>query len=251
MAGVHALERIRAQLGGAVELHLVDERDVHARVDRDTSGAAHRVRAEHRQDHIGPGVHAPVAQRLAEILVLSLQSHTRGRIEQADQADGAVDQEAAGGGRRLLAPELQQAVVQGADFTDIAEEVAHAGAHEAGGDGLVGIDHRQEDELVQAIVEGVHAPVEPLPRVVHVGDDLVVELGQGVHRRFLIRPQGRSGGAADELGEQHQDDEQEPGAKWCGGHCPCPPFFPESLRKVTMSAMFCRYSKLPRWPPRG
>lgn len=94
---------------------------------------------------------------MAEVFGLARDAHLRGRVPQAGDADGGVEQQPGGDVQRALALELQQAVEQVGDVAQVVEEVADAFAQEFWGDVGVAMHHRQEHPLVEAVVEVVQA----------------------------------------------------------------------------------------------
>ena len=60
-------------------------------------------------------------------------------------------------------PPLQGVVDDAVDFRQIAEEIVHPGANRRG-HAAIHVRHRQKDRLVEARIEPVGEPVQPLPR---------------------------------------------------------------------------------------
>src|SRR3546814_8158939 len=91
---------------GLVVLHLADRRQL--AVADQAEGVAHRARAEQRQLDVARSLPAPHAQRLAEVLALVGQLRVAGRVEDAADAQRAVEREAPQRLRRLLRLALQR-----------------------------------------------------------------------------------------------------------------------------------------------
>src|SRR3546814_10591324 len=90
----------------SVVLHLADRRQL--AVADQAEGVAHRARAEQRQLDVARSLPAPHAQRLAEVLALVGQLRVAGRVEDAADAQRAVEREAPQRRRRLLRLPLRQ-----------------------------------------------------------------------------------------------------------------------------------------------
>src|SRR5690606_19062925 len=118
----HVLERLRCrqepgapfEQAQAVETPLpapvVDKVDrVGKSVGNPPGAIAERARSEQRNDDVRPTRNAPLAERLAEILVVAIETGGGGRIEDAADAGDRVQQEAfevAQAGERLALQEL-------------------------------------------------------------------------------------------------------------------------------------------------
>ena len=122
-------------------------------VDRQAARVAQVGGAQDRQHQVGAAWQAIEAESLAKVFGLAWYAHFRGRIPQAGDADGGVEQQPGGDVQRALALELQQAVEQVGDVAQVVEEVADAFAQEFWGDVGVAMHHRQEHPLVEAVVE--------------------------------------------------------------------------------------------------
>src|SRR3546814_1193825 len=122
-AHIHQLQALQEH-AGLVVLHLADRRQL--AVADQAEGVAHRARAEQRQLDVARSLPAPHAQRLAEVLALVGQLRVAGRVEDAADAQRAVEGEAPQRLRRLLRLALQQGVERAARLDQVVEEVAHA-----------------------------------------------------------------------------------------------------------------------------
>ncbi len=131
-------------------------------------GVAQVGRAQRRKNQVRPLGNAPITEGLAEIFALTRQPHARCRVPEAAHTQDAVEQETCSGVRRALALELSQAVEQRRHFAEVAEEIAHAGAHRPRRDVAIAAHHRQHHPLIEPIVEVVDAPVDRLERIVDV-----------------------------------------------------------------------------------
>ena len=149
-------------------MRYVEEVDflVDAEVDHQPRGVAQVRRAQDRQHQVSTARYAVKAQSLAEVFTLTGQAHCRGRIPQATDAYGRVQQQAPCGFQRAVALELQQAVEQVGHVAQVVEEVAHARAQKAWRDIAIAVDHRQEHPLIEAVVEMVDPAVERLQRII-------------------------------------------------------------------------------------
>ena len=104
----------------------------------------------------------------AEVFVDFRVAHRGGDVNEAAEAiDGVVDN-ARQYLQRLADFELEQAVGERADVAEVAEEVAHAFFHRAGGDGVVAGSEGFEQVGVDGVVEDEDFAVERLPRGVGV-----------------------------------------------------------------------------------
>ena len=81
--------------------------------------------------------------------------------------------------------QLQGAVDQRGDVADIVEEVVHPFLRDVRYHRLVGAHHRQEDIFVEAVVEAVHGPVEPLPGIRNLIGDVGGARDQHILRREI------------------------------------------------------------------
>ena len=119
---------------------------------------AHRAWPEDGQHEIRPAANAPITQRLAEVLVVFLQPVRD--IEQAEDAERAVEQETRAVGDGLGELELQQVVGGDDDIIQVGEKIAH---HDLAGErhyGVVALRHRFGDGPVDGVIELVNAAVE-------------------------------------------------------------------------------------------
>ncbi len=138
----------------------------------DVPDLAHSVaevrEADEGDDQVRPRLHAPLAEGLAEVLVVLVQPGRRGRIEQAAKSHGRVQQQPARVAARLLELRLQQVVDDGDGVGEVVDEIRDSRAHYARRDLDVGLRHRSGDGLVEAIVELVGHAVDPLQGIARV-----------------------------------------------------------------------------------
>ena len=135
-------------------------------VDGDFPEIPRAGRAEQWQHQIRPVGNAPVGQGDAEIVLLEWQADTAGRIKEAAEADGQVDQEAPAGLQRALGPALQEVIAHRDRHAKIGEEVADRAAHRVIGDLAVADRDRPDHRLVQGPVEGIGLAIEFFPWIV-------------------------------------------------------------------------------------
>ena len=86
----------------------------------------------------GPGVHAPVAERQTEILIVAIQARRGRRIEQTTYADRGIEHEASEIVGRGLEFALQRIIDHHRRRVQIREEIADARADGLGHDAHVG-----------------------------------------------------------------------------------------------------------------
>ncbi|VFT62525.1 Uncharacterised protein [Pseudomonas aeruginosa] len=136
----------------AYVVHVVVRADVDIRNLR--RRVAQRARAEQRQHDVRAAADTPVAQGLAEVLVVALQPHRGRHVDQASQTEGAVEQQPAGVHAGVAELGLQQVVGQVLHVADVIEEVVHPILDEVRGDLLVALGQRFQRIGVQGVVEG-------------------------------------------------------------------------------------------------
>src|SRR3546814_3687720 len=101
---------------------------------------------EQRQLDVARSLPAPHAQRLAEVLALVGQLRVAGRVEDAADAQRAVEREAPQRLRRLLRLALQQGVERADRLAQVVEEVAHAQPDRPRHHLRVGLGQRRSEE---------------------------------------------------------------------------------------------------------
>ncbi len=114
-------------------------------------------------------MHAPLAQRLAEIFVVLVEAGRRGRVEQAPEAQRGIQQEAGGVVTRGGQLALQAVVDQRGDGVEVGEEIAHAGADETRHHLHVGARGGTKDGAIQRVIDLERSAVESLPGIARVG----------------------------------------------------------------------------------
>jgi len=82
-----------------------------------------------------------------------------GHVEDTHHADGAVDQEAAGGVKGTKEVRLQQVVGEHQRFAQVLGKIVHATLHRHR-QVRIPAGHRTDDRVVQALVEGEHGTVD-------------------------------------------------------------------------------------------
>src|SRR3954453_19382871 len=133
-------------------------------VDGGAAGVPDVRGPEDRQHEVGAGRDAPPSQGLAEVLAMLGQAEPGRDVEQAEDADRRVHDQAAGRGAEHGGAGLQRAVQPVPELAEVAEEVPHAPPHRVGHHPLVAAGDRQEDPAVEDRVEPVDAAGEALPR---------------------------------------------------------------------------------------
>src|SRR5690606_32370710 len=139
------------EVAGAVVLDLADRRQ--RRVADQAEAVAQRARAEQRQLDVARGLPAPDAERLPEILAAVGDLRVAGRIEEAADAERAVDQETAQRLPGFLRLALQQRVQCAERLAQVVEEVADAEPRRARYRGHVRFRQRLGDGAVDRVVE--------------------------------------------------------------------------------------------------
>ena len=129
---------------------------------------AHGRGAKERQHEEGAAVHTVMGERGAEVFVDFRVAHGGCDVDKAAEAVNGVVDDAREDLQRLAEFELKQAVRQRADVAEVAEEVADAFFHRAGGDGVVAGGERFEQVGIDGVVEDEDFAVERFPRVVGV-----------------------------------------------------------------------------------
>src|SRR6185503_17203402 len=165
----------RALVDRITDLHpeaIPDERQdvaegVHEAIDELADAVPYRQGLHERQHEVGTRPASPHAQRLAEVLTALLDApEILRQIEEAANARGAVDQEAAEltAGAAPLA--LEQAVHEPRHEVDVVEAVADHHLKRLRHDHHVGACGGLEHPAVEAAIEREHLLVERLPGVV-------------------------------------------------------------------------------------
>ncbi len=135
-------------------------------------------------------------------------------IEKSEYADGGVQHETKDGLRRAHRLALQDLVGEGDQIVEIGEEVVDTVADRTRHDEAIGLDHRNEDHLIEVSVEKIDTPVPALPGVIDVDGKLgigiiTVELNDRRLQHLavwlrLVRGAGRQ----QQQGEQEPEDAQ-------------------------------------------
>ena len=126
------------------------------RIGPDIPGAGE---TQHRQHQEIALPHTPITQGLTEVLVMLGQTHGAGYIEKAQHTQGAVIENPGGVLEGLFALELQHIVEYHHHIPQIAKEVGYAIIDNLGGQLLIGLGHRFEQNSVQGFVELVDGSV--------------------------------------------------------------------------------------------
>src|SRR5690606_22252063 len=121
---------------------------------------------EERDDQVRTALHSPGTKGLTEVLVVLLQAHVFGYVEETEKTEGGVEDQATGIDPGVMQLALQQVVGQVADIADIAEYVMHAVFEELRRNGPVPLRHRLQRIGIESVVEAEHGTVEAFPRVV-------------------------------------------------------------------------------------
>ncbi len=124
---------------------------------------------QQRNDHKRAARHAPVAQRLTEVFVVALQAHAGTYVDEAQQAEGGVDDQARSVDSSRFRLGLQHVVRQVADIADVAEEVMDTVFDELRCDVLIPLGQRLERVSVKGIVEFENGTVDAFPRIIFSG----------------------------------------------------------------------------------
>ena len=194
LEALEELEVERAVVHGVLDLHeqtRVEERHevrhrVQETVDTLADAVANRQRLEERQDEERTRADAVEAESLAEVFTALLDALVLRDVEQAADADRAVEQEAPELAHGAVELALEEAVHHARHEPDVVEAVRDHHLHAIGHDGVVPLRHRLEHVAVEPAVELEHLLVEVLPGVV-----LLV-------RRVGLRERGRRGGLGHE-----------------------------------------------------
>ncbi len=164
-ANIDAVEDV----GGQVLRQVVAARQVVDRVGEDVHALAEQVAvvagAEERQHQEPAFAHAPVAQGLAEVLVVLDQADPVADVDQSADTPDAVDHEAPGIGRALAELGLEEIVDDGGRIDQVGEEIGDAFARPARGDGDIALGRRLQHVLVGLGVEAPHRPVDRFERI--------------------------------------------------------------------------------------
>ncbi|MNM99320.1 hypothetical protein D3C81_1118750 [compost metagenome] len=124
---------------------------------------------QQRQHHVRAAADTPVAQRLTEVFVIALQAHFRADINDAQQAEGGVENDSCGINACGTRFGLQDIVGQVAHIADITEEVVNAVFDKLRRHVLVALGQGFERVSVEHIVELVNRAVDAFPRIIFRG----------------------------------------------------------------------------------
>src|SRR5207249_1923813 len=128
----------------------------------------HVRRPENRDHQIRTGLDSPVAECLAEVLLVLVQTDFGGGVEQAADAHRRVQEEAP----RILPEtpefELQQVVDHRDRIEEVVHEIGHAGTHRARYDLLISASHRPRDRMIDRHVDLEGRAIQSFPRVTRI-----------------------------------------------------------------------------------
>ena len=145
----------------------------------------------------GPGPAAPHAEGLPEVLAALLDTPVvLGRIEQAADAGGAVDEEPAQLPARPAPLALEQAIHEARHEVDVVEAVGDEHLKRLRYDEHVAARHRLEHPAIDAAVEVEHLLVERFPGVVLLVDRVGRLLGSLRQRGAAVDVEQREGARA-------------------------------------------------------
>ncbi|MNQ90928.1 hypothetical protein D3C85_1062890 [compost metagenome] len=130
------------------------------------AGITHGAGPEERQHQVGAAVYAPITHGLAEVLIVALQAHVGSDVEEAEQAEAGVEDQAACVDAGIVELGLEQVVGQVAHVADIAEDIVDAVFEELRGHRLVALGDGLQRIGIEGIVEAEHGTVEALPGVI-------------------------------------------------------------------------------------
>ena len=163
--GIHDAQTQQTVAGGH-RVHAVH--GVAPPVGRQGDGITHGRRTEQRQDQIRSGLDAPVPQSQTEVLLVTLDLHLAGNVQQTTEAEHGIGGETHHVVIRLGTIALQRKVHHGPQVAQVAKEIGHAGAHRAWHHGLVAGCHGLENGLVHIVIERGHGAVVALERVLRM-----------------------------------------------------------------------------------
>src|SRR5512138_2435140 len=126
------------------------------------------ARAEERQHQIRARARPPVAQGLAEILVVLLVSHVARDVVDAEQADSGIKRNTRPVVGTVGELALQEIVHADEHVGDVAEEVAHPVADLAGHHLAIRGGHWLRHRLVHLVVEAVDDAVHAFQRIARI-----------------------------------------------------------------------------------
>ncbi|MBV6475109.1 MAG: hypothetical protein MOGDAGHF_00621 [Rhodocyclaceae bacterium] len=154
------------QIAGLNVIHVGNR--VGGNVKDQADGIPHVARTEERQDNIRTIVDAPAAEGLADVLFMLFHAHGTGDIDDAEESDGGIHQDAAGIRSSLCRLALQQVVHPDHQVGNVRKEVGDAGLDRRGQHGLVAGCDGLDDDLVETFVEAEHGAVEALDRILRI-----------------------------------------------------------------------------------
>jgi hypothetical protein len=133
----------------------------------------------------GPSSLGPHADGLAEILLGRRHAEFLGDVEDAEDADGGVDQEAGDGLRRARRLALGHLVDRRHRLAEILHDIADPALDRLGHPEFVGHRDRPDDQHVDRAVDREHEPVGDLQRIPRLAGFLAgarTQAGRGGHQ---------------------------------------------------------------------
>ena len=138
-------------------------------LDKVTAGhiraVARSVRAEERYVQVSALVDPPYRQGLAEVLIIFLQSHWRGNIEQPADPDRGIHHEPGYVRESLAELSLQERVQNYVQVFQVIEEIRNSVTHRFRRDFYIVPCNRGHDMPVQRVIEFIEGPVGIFIRV--------------------------------------------------------------------------------------
>jgi hypothetical protein len=126
------------------------------------------VRSLQWQHHVGAVADTPTAKGLAEVFIVLFHTQIAGDIEQPEDTDGAIDCDAAKVARCVARLALQKVIYRDEDISNVGEDILNASAHGHRYGSLVTLCGRLDQNLVYALIDGKHGPIETFDRILWV-----------------------------------------------------------------------------------
>ena len=149
-------------MGARVIAHRIEQ----AAIDRHAPDIADGRRADQRQDQVRAFGHAPFGQGRGKVGLARGQVHLARRIEETEEADRAVDDEATGSLQGILDFTLQCIIGDRDRHAHVVEEIAQDPARIRAGHLAIGDGRRANHGAVDLVVESIDFSVELLPRII-------------------------------------------------------------------------------------